>query len=130
MSLKTWCKKHYPVPACDCPPGEELQFDRRKWIGLLPANRKKHGVRLMIRINRTGHILTDSKEELVIDSSSCASCHKQPKGAGHMRSACKKCPLIKCYGNGTTPWGKFVLRRAIRPMIDHIEKAIKKESCS
>lgn len=127
MSLATWKKDHYPIPACRCVDGKELQFDRQKWIGLLPANRKKHGLRLISRKQVIGLILTDGKKVFVINGGSCASCHKQPIGAGSVRSACGDCLLKRCYGNWGTPWGRFITHKAIRPMIDHIEKAIKKQ---
>lgn len=117
MSLATWKKKYYPMPARECPAALALQFDRRKWIGLLPQNRKKHGVRLTTDQGVAGLILTDGTHTLAINGSCCASCL-----AHHF---CVDCPLFDCQDDSL--WDAFVNRKAVRPMLEHIERAIKKQ---
>lgn len=44
MSLKTWIKEFYPVPANTVPADQAAQHSLRKWIGARKENLERHGV--------------------------------------------------------------------------------------
>jgi len=72
MSLKTWKKEFYPIPADKVSKGEALDHSIRKWTGLLPRNLEKHG---LIR-GGGGVIFAASNMDfcLSVNASTCALC--------------------------------------------------------
>ena len=79
-SLKSWTEEFY-TPADRIPPAEALDHSIRKWTGLLPRNRQRHGVW------RDHNLLTDGVASVHAGDTTCALCQCYP------RSDCDGCPL-------------------------------------
>jgi hypothetical protein len=90
MSLKTWCEEFYPVPACNVPESEELDHSIRKWEGLRPAARKRHGVS-----NNCYGDLYSGTNMFSIDVTTCALCVRHYNLAAGL---CPGCPLSDVRG--------------------------------
>lgn len=69
MSLATWKKEFYRTPADKVSKDKALEHSIKKWTGLLPRNRKKHGVKFSL-----GELKDAKSNKFNIDSSSCALC--------------------------------------------------------
>ncbi len=128
MSLKTWKKEFYPIPASEVEGRTEaIQHSLVKWVGLRGENLRKHNVRLI------GISLTDARagERLDISSDSCALCHLYLRTSG---SRCGKCPLvtvrnkypcdIRIPQEGLSPFHYFALEGNPEPMIELLEKVL------
>lgn len=126
MSLNSWKREFYPVPADECEEPNALEHSLRKWRGLTPENLARHGV------NRVLSSLDDGDEMLGITTQSCALC----KSYLAAEPACKECPLRKvrcgypcdapCDQDGDehrriAPYGRFVQCGDPGPMIKLLE---------
>lgn len=99
MSLKSWMKKFYAVPAELATDSDKkaLEHSIRKWTGLLPENLKKHGVYLQARIvKEIGS--TPGGESLYINSDTCALCIKYLVTSPKFNDSCDGCPLYEQLG--------------------------------
>ena len=126
MSLDTWKKEFYPIPAKECKKKDALEHSLKKWIGLRIKNLEKHGV-----IKKGFRIIEDLKDEyeyLHIADSSCALCIHYLNNEG---IKCIKCPLSKsrngtaCDKGRSSPYENFTNHSEPEPMIRLIRKAIK-----
>ena len=124
MSLATWKKEFYRTPANKVSKRYALKHSLKKWLGLKPANKKKHGVVLRCSV------LVDKKDEdkcFEFDCENCSLCC-------HFNDDvlfCEKCPLVK---TGTpecaalnSPWTKFHIKNTAAPMIKALQKAVDQE---
>lgn len=122
MSLETWKKEFYRIPAKQVSKGWALRHSLRKWIGLRLCNRKKHKVSL------GDYSLVDSSCSTIgiLGSGSCALCTHFL----FVKDDCVDCPLTKAgflpCGEGDSPYSKFIYTRRTSPMIKALEKAQKK----
>lgn len=118
MSLATWKKEFYRIRADKVSKKNALRHSLKKWIGLRPPNRKKHGVilvdtRLVEKKNRD--------IEFEFGSDTCALCH-------HFDSYCENCPLMKIgfsgCGEENSPYRELIIRGAATPMIKALQEAV------
>ena len=130
MSLKTWKKEFYPVPASKVSKENAVAHSLKKWQGLTKTNLKKHSVIHDVDHNK----ITDGKDFLGIEASSCAlCCHHYESGPG-----CPTCPLsiargvVECASctprEETAPYSYWVFHSNPAPMIRWLKKALKAES--
>jgi hypothetical protein len=126
MSLATWKKEFYPVPANRVSKAKALAHSLQKWRGLTKAALKRHGVTA-----RWAHIAGDTGDEIAIDAKSCALC------VHHAWDGCKECPLalsrggVRCdathAGGAYSPYHAWTTssRKDARPMIRALQAAIR-----
>lgn len=120
MSLATWKKEFYRIPANKVSKRYALKHSIKKWIGLLPKNRKKHGVKLV------SCILVDAKNnELCISGNSCALCEQYGDD-------CIECPLfsVNDYSAVTPCHDEYTLAmdtNRVVPMINLLRRAQQKQ---
>ena len=129
MSLSSWKKEYYPIPASRCSKKNALDHSIRKWTGLLKVNLKKHGLRA-----DAGELL-DGKHTtgFGIDCESCALCHYYMD----IRMNCGACPLalankgVPCDGHYWDDdhstllgqYSRFLQFDNARPMLNLLKKA-------
>lgn len=129
MSLKTWKKEFYPTPANKTTKKNAVAHSLRKWIGLLPENRKKHNM-IFDPGSSYYDICEKNKDDsysnnfFSIDDTSCALCHH------YIYEDCKNCPLYKVVGtacnnheNKKTPYEIYTETGNPKPMIAALKKA-------
>lgn len=99
MSIQTWKEEYYPVSAAEvAATGNAIDITEhslRKWIGLLPDNLAKHGV-------RKGTVVRDllydgGPEPFTVTSDTCALCKQYSKVERTIW--CEECPLYRSLGN-------------------------------
>lgn len=131
MSLESWKREFYRIPASQVSKGWALRHSLKKWIGLRPMNRKKHNVSLSverIQLVNTSDIGRsrdgDDVDCLKIGAESCALCEHFDN-----KKRCENCPLIqagivncKFYDS---PYDKFMEDGSVVPMIKALQKAQK-----
>lgn len=133
MSLKTWKKKFYPVPAeTKMTKLGAVEHSIQKWTGLLPSNLEKHEV----CAGDGGVCDYDNDENLEINQSTCALCYKYYDELGELDdndySRCLKCPLYKTLGfecgNGEdwAPFTAWMQHDDPKPMIKALKATLKK----
>ncbi len=114
MSLETWKKEFYPIPAEKATRTwiTATEHSLRKWIGRTAANLGKHEV----HVSAVGNIsITDdfSGDCFPFDCDSCALCQKAVY--------CKGCPLYKYLGmrcdDDRAPYKKLIETSDPKPMI-------------
>lgn len=89
MSLVTWKKRFYRVPADKVAASRAIAHSLTKWRGLRPQPLAEH----QLRTGPWGRIMgQDSDEYLAIDSDSCALRHR------HLAPDCDICPLKQTLG--------------------------------
>lgn len=132
MSLSSWKKEFYSTPANKVSKRFALKHSLKKWLGLKPANRKKHNVSF-----EDSDLVNTSDVEEAVDGANvkrfeftdetCALCQ-------HFRGSddeCKECPLTKAgisrCSDSYSPFGSFVNNDNIVPMINALKKALKKQ---
>lgn len=90
MSLGTWKKKFYPIPANQVKEKDAIDASLLKWVGMRESNLKKHG----LRISFGGSIEDSNGEYLDINDATCSLCvHYLDEGD------CRKCPLFQHLGH-------------------------------
>lgn len=90
MSLASWKREFYPVPASKVPADEALDHSIRKWRGLLPTALERHGCER----SEFGEVVGPGRASLDIDTASCALCTHH-----YWDKFCKNCPLAIARGN-------------------------------
>lgn len=128
MSLATWKKKFYPIPATKSPKKNAASHSLKKWLGLREAALRRHG------LNRDwGGVIDKKGNGLAIAGCSCALCHWyfDTTSSG---DPCCSCPLYKVLGRscGHGPkggeysiWG---YTGDPKPMIAALRKAVRLEA--
>ena len=128
MSMKTWMKKYYPVPAKSVRQADALDHSIRKWQGLQSSALKAHGVRVD---DSTFTRITDGTQYLSIDGETCALCVTYLK----RHRDCNKCPLaiarngISCSDvlepEEKSPYASFsdAIKTDAKPMLAWLRKA-------
>ena len=120
MSLKTWKKEFYPISVRACSKKDVrkmLNHTLLKWTGLLPKNRRKHG---LILHNDT---LFEGKVKIgmpvfQLNGSTCVLCK--------VYAYCHNCPLKNFhYGCAGGTYKQFQISGAVVPMIKAIKDALK-----
>jgi hypothetical protein len=92
MSLNSWKKEFYPVPAKKVKGRiERIKHSWKKWQGALPENCAKHGVQY------AGHAVGT----LDFNANTCALCCKYYEfDEEHwLNLVCRKCPIVKVTGS-------------------------------
>jgi hypothetical protein len=130
MSLKTWKKEFYPIPASNSTKTGSIAHSLQKWIGLLKKNLKKHEV----YVDRIGYLIdsNDESDFLPIDCASCSLCwHYYAKDSSIC--LCYGCPLYIALGNKkcdleeNAPYTIWELTDDARPMINALRRALKQQ---
>jgi hypothetical protein len=126
MSLETWKREYYPVPAHEVPAGRPAVWHSlRKWGGMRPGNLAKHGC----YIDRHDDVSDMGSISLVIGSESCALCEHYLVNKPYSSGTCKGCPLYKanhhrrCDDGDGSPWRQR--HRTVEPMISILKRALK-----
>jgi len=83
MSLKTWKKEFYPIPADKCPKSKAIAHSLQKWTGALKKNLKKHGCFI------AATSVDDDDDRLLFGIDTCAACQHYLHGDRD----CSECPL-------------------------------------
>lgn len=98
MSLATWKKEFYPIPANKSKGGlAAVNHSLKKWEGALKKNTKKHG--LIYDDNAVRYINDDPIERLDFYSETCALCeHYYHADRTNPKDRCGKCPIFKVTG--------------------------------
>lgn len=127
MSLATWKKEFYPIPASRVKKADALAHSVRKWLGLRKAGLKKHGLQRY----REGIAEDDcGKGLLTIHAETCALCRAYFDRTG----GCDQCPLYQSrsffscgdvdpYNEQTSPFDSWVDEGDPNPMIAALRKA-------
>lgn len=102
MSIETWMKEFYDLPACNVPEDKAIAYSLKKWIGLRKENLELHGVYF------DGYTVEESKDptkhRLTIDGDSCALCEHYYDSCSDIYDAddeqvnCHSCPLYLARG--------------------------------
>lgn len=120
MSIRSWKRKFYPVPASKVKERDALDHSIRKWEGLQPEALEKHG------LDSIGGVLFErgTAREFEIHTGTCALCQHYLGGFN-----CIECPLSKlrdgqrCDCGRNNPWGHFGIRNNAKPMLRLLKKA-------
>jgi len=130
MTLETWKKEFYPVPADDPSIDTSMKatlHSLQKWIGLRKENLNKHSVYMF-----AGYVddFLDFKSSidpgLCINADSCALCKI-------FRNSCFECPLYqvrtrpcdKCLEEETySPFSDYIINYNPEPMISWLLKTV------
>lgn len=121
MSLISWKKEFYRIPASQVSKGCALQHSLKKWAGLKWSNKKKHKVVLRGRYN-----LVDSSDNTIsiLGIESCALC---VHFFGATEDCCLGCPLVKAgiksCGDVDSPYSRFIDTGRTLLMIRALKKA-------
>lgn len=125
MSLASWKKEFYPVPAEKVTKKDAIAHSLRKWRGLTKENKRKHGVEF--NHPYLACFLTGPRGAggLFIDGESCALCVHYFDDDG-----CVECPLQQALGHTCdlegAPYARGIGQDGdARPMIRALEKATK-----
>jgi hypothetical protein len=123
MSLATWKKEFYPVPASKVSKKNALAHSLKKWEGLLKNNLKKHGVESYRGCISEGYSFLD------IDSSSCALCIHHDSDFPY----CSGCPLHKSLGRACSTFSgaeyeSFTSHGDAKPMFFALRRAVKEHT--
>jgi len=127
MTLKTWKKEFYPVPASKSMSKiKAIEHSLKKWRGLTKSNLKKHDLEYFTGFF-SSYIVDDSDELMNIDDSSCALCKKFLPEEEYM---CEKCPLFihlgkRCDFEDHSPFVIFLKTKNPVPMIKALEETLK-----
>lgn len=123
MSLDTWKKEFYPIPARDAEKGFCMYHSYRKWLGTLPENLQKHG----LHIEKNFRIVEDADSRVYIffGNETCALCLKYQSNT----FGCTSCPLFNpvtrenCCDTTTSPYQIFGRTGDPTPMLNLLLKA-------
>ena len=141
MSLRTWLKEFYPIPADEVSLEESGKAVELKWTGLLSENLEKH--KLVIELlnpyfphhNSFTPYLYDDTENVYfkIYASNCAWCcitkSRVPDGY-----PCDKCPAVEAGSMRCekiikddiySPWDYWIGKQNPKPMLNWIREARK-----
>ena len=132
MSLASWKKEFYPIPASKTSKRSAVAHSLRKWTGLTKANLKKHGLEAC---EATICEKNDEYEEMQIESDSCALCHHYLGDISfNALDYCANCPLYKVRGNVScdqrkvaeyaAPYVAFLDTGDARPMLKWLKKCV------
>jgi hypothetical protein len=98
MSLATWKRKYYPVPAdTEMSVLDAIKHSLRKWKGLRLENLQAHNL-TRVRAERYIVVITDNKRGLRISTASCALCVMFYPKDGSEQHNCVDCPLYDANG--------------------------------
>lgn len=116
MSISSWKKEFYRVPASQVPGGQAAAHSLKKWLGLRPMSLRKHGVDLLQTDGGPVLDAARSKSSLAIDSDSCALCRQN--------RCCDGCPGQIANEDGCQ--GAYITARHgdVKPMIAWLRKAV------
>lgn len=102
MSLVSWKKEFYPVPAKEVSKRDAAAHSLQKWLGLREASLQKHGAALCSADDYWSSrnvIVDESGDRLYVNCASCALCvWFLGKNAVTSSEACSRCPLSKVRG--------------------------------
>lgn len=97
MSLATWKEEFYPVDAENVEEKDAIDHSINKWIGLLSANRKRHGINLIYG-GWTAPYIADKDDVFDINGSTCALCQIYMKKDFDAVDPCENCTIVKALG--------------------------------
>ena len=121
MSLDSWKKEFYSVPASRVAKKDALAHSLRKWQGLLPAAMHRHG------IERTGggYWLREKRnvrKRFGVGGSACALCFLS-------HDLCGGCILVQIVEKGCGPaYGRWLENADPSPMIALLRKAMRAQA--
>lgn len=148
MSLASWKKEFYPTAAGSkaakaAPAAHSLQ----KWLGLLPANLKKHGVvqwrgdvmnaEAFSDWQGSGGVYYNMPPSFEFSGTTCSLCAKYMTSRSY-DGACSACPLYTLLDRRTCeeedadgrpgPFSQLIFNNKPDPMIKLLKKLAKKEA--
>lgn len=133
MSIVSWKKEYYPVPAEESDISAAIEHSLRKWKGLRPEALKEHQVTCESGLLRSCDFATTSHQTrpyFPIDAESCSLCvHYYCDGT----TTCGYCPLYatlgdRCDEESTSPYMVFLKTRDPEPMIKALEDTLERFS--
>src|SRR4030042_366937 len=121
MSLKTWKKEFYPIPANKVKKSDALDHSIKKWEGLTKSNLEKHHVTFYSDFSGHG-IIARNGDCLAVNGYTCALCSKYDD------NDCFNCPLCIYLGSPCdnlpgSPYKIFANTKNPLPMINALKKA-------
>lgn len=127
MSLETWKKEFYPIPADKVKSHKKaVEHSILKWTGLFPKNLKKHNI---YKTKNTGiyeppSITTDEDNyNFVIDCSTCALCCLVENDRD---VNCDNCKIVKVTGKRCdNPWIRWRDKTDPKPMLKVLRKVLR-----
>lgn len=122
MSLTSWKKEFYPIPASKVKKVDALEHSIQKWTGALRKNTRKHKV----EFNEEG-IFEKNYESTIFhfDRMTCSLCKFFWKGWDQL---CVNCPLLKvnhCCGGEKDRYDLALKTKRPQLMINALKKARK-----
>jgi len=124
MSLTTWKREHYPIPAGKCKKADAVAHSLQKYLGTRRTALKRHGVR------RDGTVLWDKEyKAFYFSGDTCALCWFYRDKDG---KCSPKCPIIvesgqACESAGSL-WGDWCNTDDPEPMIRALRQALRKQA--
>ena len=128
MSIKTWKKEFYPIPANETSKEDAVKHSLQKWKGLLSENLTRHRVQLSANRARLFEPAR-GKSLYIVTSGACSLCYHFQVGEN-----CTKCPLYifmgeACSGEfykakSANEYRIFVSTGNPKPMIEALEKLL------
>ncbi len=129
MSLETWKKEYYPIPADDPSlkgqPVACIQHSLTKWKGLRPENLEKHEVTDLLG----DRCIKFGNNTLWIDGSSCSLCCNYTCDMVGLDGGTQECPIQKISGDhcGSAYRCKAQL---VEPVISLLEQTLEVYECT
>lgn len=129
MSIKTWKKEFYPIPANETSKEDAVKHSLQKWKGLLPENLIKHRLHLS---KGNSYVIQEYKAHrfYVVSTDTCSLCHHFKIGEN-----CSNCPLNTLMGescsvdfdkaNITNNYAVFATTGDPKPMIEALGVQVK-----
>ena len=141
MSLDSWKKEYYPVPAEEVDLSNAIEHPLRKWRGLRPDALEEHNVTVINGLLFDAEDFAESRRNLrpylAIDAESCALCiHYYDEEAEVLRvtgilspDVCINCPLFsvlgkRCDDGADSPYMLFLNTHNPGPMIRALEMTL------
>lgn len=131
MSLKSWRKEFYPIPASKVSKSKAIEHSLQKWIGLREKNLEKHNLE-HVGLKRIAE-WEDITNSFSADNESCALCVFYFDA----NAKCDKCPLSKLRkrypcdeemdDETDSPYISFIQHKRPEPMIKLLRQALKQQ---
>lgn len=126
MTLKTWEKEFYPKSASSrMTKRQAIEHSLKKWQGLTHKNLIKHGLETGFK----SILEIDGREEIYINSITCALCVKYLDYDAEEGKYCVRCPLVQTLGkpcdiDDFSPYVKWFETGNPAAMIKALQKAL------
>jgi len=127
MSLKTWKREFYPLPASRVSKKRALEHTYRKWRGAQKSKLRKHNV-CLAECEGFCCGIADGEKKFYFNRHSCALCFCYAETTARF---CPKCPLVivggadACCLEDGSPYEHFKRTGDPKPMLRLLRKCMK-----